>query len=806
MCKNRKDLFLQYLPVKNSRTRRKSLQNGVEILVRGTVQGVGFRPFIFNLAVRLSITGTVTNTGDGVVIKARGRDEDLYSFLDSIYLEAPPLSKITGLLYLHLEEPFPADSFTIIASQSTEATNAVIPPDIAVCVDCLKELSDQKDFRFNYPFINCTNCGPRFTITESIPYDRAKTSMKVFPMCGKCTSEYEDPTNRRFHAQPNACPDCGPAITWHNRYGESIECENIISAAVSSLCNDAILAIRGLGGFHLCVNGCSESAVTLLRDRKHRPDKPLAIMIRDLDTVRKFCTVSTAEAELLISPEHPIVLLKRKDHEDLAANLAPDISDLGVMLPYTPLHHLLFKQPHCPKALVMTSGNSSGEPICIGNEDALDRLGSIADFFLLHNRDIVTRVDDSVVKFVDNIPRLFRRSRGYVPSPLQIPYRLPQIIGCGGGLKSTFSLAREQTIFPSQHIGDLFNLSSFEFFTESVANLKRVFRIEPAAVACDLHPDYMSSHYARELNLPLYEVQHHHAHGVAVMAEHGLTDPVLAVIMDGTGFGTDGTIWGGEILLCELTSFSRLGSLESIPLPGGDAASSEPWRMALSFIHKAQGAQAAQSPLLGKIDQGKRKMVSQMLEREFNSPLTSSCGRLFDAVSAIIGLNMVSSFEGQAAMQLESCARRAVTSGWKNNLIHALHDNSAHLRQKNNQRWEIISSEFVKKVVYDVSSGKSSPDIALQFHSWLIGTISRLVETLSKVTGINEVVLSGGCMQNELLLEGLIFTLTELGLTPYSGSQIPVNDGGISVGQTIIGGLQHVSCNTHESRKSRGQP
>ena len=799
MCKNRKDLFLQYSPVKNSRTRRKSLQNGVEILVRGTVQGVGFRPFIFNLAVRLSITGTVTNTGDGVVILARGRDEDLYSFLDSIYLEAPPLSKITGLLYLHLEEPFPADSFTIIASQSTEATNAVIPPDIAVCVDCLDELSDQKDFRFNYPFINCTNCGPRFTITESIPYDRPKTSMKVFPMCGKCTSEYEDPTNRRFHAQPNACPDCGPAISWYNRYGENIECEDILSTAVSSLCDDAILAIRGLGGFHLCVNGCSESAVTLLRERKNRPDKPLAIMVKDLTAVRKFCTVSAEEAELLISPEHPIVLLKRKGDEDLAANLAPDISDLGVMLPYTPLHHLLFKQPHCPEALVMTSGNSSGEPICIGNEDALDRLGSIADFFLLHDRDIVTRVDDSVVKFVDNTPRLFRRSRGYVPSPLQIPYHLPQIIGCGGGLKSTFSLAREQTIFPSQHIGDLFNLSSFDFFTESVENLKRVFRIDPAAVACDLHPDYMSSHYARELNLPLYEVQHHHAHGVAVMAEHGISDPVLAVILDGTGVGTDGTIWGGEILLCELTSFSRLGSLESIPLPGGDAASSEPWRMALSFLHKAQGAQAAQSPLLGKVDQGKRKMVSQMLEREFNSPLTSSCGRLFDAVSAIIGLNMVSSFEGQAAMHLESCARRAVTSGWKNNLIHALHENSAHLQQENNQRWEIISSEFVKKVVYDVSSGKSSPDIALQFHSWLIGSISRLVETLSKVTGINEVVLSGGCMQNELLLEGLIFTLTELGLTPYSGSQIPVNDGGISVGQTIIGGLQHVSCNTHES-------
>jgi hydrogenase maturation protein HypF len=799
MCKNRKDLFLQYSPVKNSRTRRKSLHNGVEILVRGTVQGVGFRPFIFNLAARFSITGTVTNTGEGVVIKASGRDEDLYSFLDSISLQAPPLSRITGLLYLHLEEPFCAESFTIIASQLTQATNAVIPPDIAVCNDCLSELSDQKDFRFNYPFINCTNCGPRFTITESIPYDRPKTSMKVFPMCSKCGSEYEDPANRRFHAQPNACADCGPAISWHDGNGNTIECENIISTAVSSLGDGAILAIRGLGGFHLCVNGCSNSAVNLLRTRKNRRDKPLAVMIKDLDTVRRFCHLSAHEAGQLAAPEHPIVLLKRRDDDTLADNLAPGITDLGVMLPYTPLHHLLFAQPHCPEALVMTSGNSSGEPICISNEDALKRLGPIADFFLLHNRDIVTRVDDSVVKFIDNAPRLFRRSRGYVPSPLQLPYELPEIIGCGGGLKSTFSLAREQTIFPSQHIGDLFNLSSFEFFTESVDHLKDVFKIEPVAVACDLHPDYMSSHYARELKLPLYQVQHHHAHGVAVMAEHGITDPVLAVILDGTGFGTDGTIWGGELLLCQLTSFSRLGSLESIPLPGGDAASSEPWRMALSFLHKAQGAQAAQSDILNTIEPEKRKMIIQMLENDFNSPRTSSCGRLFDAISALLGLNMVSNFEGQAAMLLEACGRKALTSDWKNNLIHALHEYSAHLHQKNNQKWEIISSEIVKKVVYDVSSGKNPAEIALQFHSWLIGTISHLVETLSKVTGINKVVLSGGCMQNELLLEGLIFTLTELGLRPYTGSQIPVNDGGISVGQTIIGGLQHVSCNTHES-------
>ncbi len=792
-------MFLQYSAVKNSRTRRKSLYNGVEILVRGTVQGVGFRPFIFNLAKRLSITGTVTNTGDGVAIKACGRNEDLYAFLDLISLQPPPLSRITSLLYRHLEAPFSAKSFTIIASQSSGSARTTIPPDIAVCSDCLKELSDPDDFRFNYPFINCTNCGPRFTITESIPYDRPKTSMKVFPMCDKCDAEYKDPGNRRFHAQPNACADCGPAVSWHDRHGAEISCGNVLAAAASALSENTVVAVRGLGGFHLCVNGCSEAAVTRLRTRKHRPEKPLAIMIRDLATVRDFCHLSAGEAGQLSSPEHPIVLLRKKDDTVLATNLAPGLSDLGVMLPYTPLHHLLFRHHLCPAALVMTSGNTSGEPICTSNDDALHRLAAIADFFLLHNRDIVTRVDDSVLKFIDHTPRMFRRSRGYVPSPLHVPYELPEIIGCGGGLKSTFSLARERTIFPSQHIGDLFNLSSFEFFTESVDNLKNVFQIEPAVVACDLHPDYMSSRYARELSLPLYKIQHHHAHGVAVMAEHGLTDPVLAVILDGTGYGTDGTIWGGEVLLCALTSFSRLGSLEPVPLPGGDSAAAEPWRMALSFLHKIHGVQAVRSASLGSIEPEKRQLIMQMLESGFNAPLTSSCGRLFDAISAILGLAMVSSFEGQAAMLLEACARQALPPDWKNHIARAVDEYPAHLLQKNNQRWEIISSEIIRKVVYDVSSGKSRPEIALQFHSWLIAALSRLVSTLSKVTGINKIVLSGGCMQNELLLEGLLFSLTELGLTPYSGSQIPVNDGGISVGQAVIGGLQHVSCNTHES-------
>ncbi|PIE64571.1 MAG: carbamoyltransferase HypF [Desulfobacterales bacterium] len=796
--RNRKDLSRQFLPARSSSTSHKSLQNGVEIHVHGTVQGVGFRPFIFNLASRFAVSGFVTNTGDGVLIKAFSGDERLLDFIDAIREEAPPLSDITGLSYVPLEERPETATFTIIASKTTDSTRAVIPPDIATCDDCLRELKAPDDFRYQYPFINCTNCGPRFTITESIPYDRPKTSMKVFPMCQKCHAEYEDPADRRFHAQPNACPDCGPQISWHDAAGKRITSVSILETAVNALLSDSILAIRGLGGFHLCVNAFSESAIATLRSRKNRPDKPLAIMVPDIETVDSFCIVDDHEKKMLLSPEHPILLLKPRSTVPLAANLFPDSGDIGVMLPYTPLHHLLFATSGCPSALVMTSGNVSGEPICTANEEAIVRLATIADNFLFHNRDIVTRVDDSVVKYIAGQPRLFRRARGFVPSPLHVPYELPQMIGCGGGLKSTFSLTREKMIFPSQHIGDLFNQASYAFFTESVENLKTLLKIEPEGAVCDLHPDYMSSRFAKELGLPLYEVQHHHAHAAAVMAEHGLTEPVLAVVLDGTGFGTDGTSWGGEILQTGLCHFSRLGSLETMLLPGGDAAAGEPWRMGMSLLHQTAPDTALTTPLLTAIDDSRKKIVWQMLENRFNTPQTSSCGRLFDAVSALLGLNYTASYEGQAAMQLEYCARKVLSNGWKNRLLSVLNDQSAYLFKKKSDRWQIISSEFVKNIVYDISSGGNRHEIALSFHSWLISCISRLVEKLSETTGIKNVVLAGGCMQNAILLEGLIFTLTELGLTTYTGSKIPINDGGISVGQAVIGGLKHVSCSTDE--------
>jgi len=559
---------------------------GVEILIRGTVQGVGFRPFVYNLASRLEISGTVSNTGDGVVIMATAREDRLCAFLEALEKEAPPLARITSIEKRPLTSQIQTEAFSILASVASSSSKTVIPPDISLCDDCLAELLDPENRRFHYPFINCTNCGPRFTIVETIPYDRPKTSMKVFPMCADCEAEYRNPGDRRFHAQPTACPVCGPHLSWHDRLGKILICDGPVKQAALALEKGNILAIRGLGGFHLAVDAYSFAAVDLLRRRKGRPDKPLAVMMPDIDTVRQSFTISGEEERQLLSLERPIVLLSSHTRQLLADNLAPGIGDIGIMLPYTPLHHLLFQAQGCPQALVMTSGNVSGSPICTDNEDALNRLSTIADFFLLHNREIVTRIDDSVSRIIAGRPRLLRRARGYVPSPVMIPWKLPQIIGCGAGLKSTFCLGREQSAFLSQHIGDLFNLESYDFYTESVEHLKRVFEITPEAVACDLHPDYLSSHYAAELALPLYRIQHHHAHAVAVMAEHGLSSPVLAVVMDGTGYGPDGTVWGGEILQVELTRYTRLGHLSTLQLPGGDAAATEPWRMAISALYR----------------------------------------------------------------------------------------------------------------------------------------------------------------------------------------------------------------------------
>ena len=780
-----------------SNLNRKHKQQGVEILVRGTVQGVGFRPFIYNLASRFGITGTVSNNGDGVIIKGLAEKERLHSFIKSISENSPPLSCITSVETSPLNFDVVPHSFTILASSTSDTVTTSIPPDSALCDDCHLEFTDPANRRFHYPFINCTNCGPRFTIIKSIPYDRPKTSMKIFAMCPACEKEYHDPADRRFHAQPNGCAQCGPNISWHKPDGSLLHVENIISSAAENLAVGKILAVRGLGGFHLVANGCSKSVVSLLRARKNRPDKPLAIMVADLDVLHDFCYFNEEEAQLLLSPVHPIVLLKRKAGSALAANLAPGIDDIGVMLPYTPLHHLLLGQEECPAALVMSSGNISGSPICTANEDALKLLGSIADYFLLHNRDIVTRIDDSVVKVIADKPVIFRRARGFAPSPIQIPWDLPEIIGCGAGLKNTFCLSRRKTSFLSQHIGDLTNLESYDFYIESIEHMKRLLQLEPKAVACDLHPDYMSSHFAEKLDLPIYRIQHHHAHAVAVMAEHGLEQPVLAVIMDGTGFGPDKTVWGGEILQAELTSYSRLAHLSHLHLPGGDSAAVEPWRMALSALYSVSGEESLQMahlpPTLRSLDQNNLEVIRTMLKTGFNTPLTSSCGRLFDAIAALLGICQYNSYEGQGAMELETLALRGVTSSWLEEIL-PIHDTiSQPLLIEKNGQLEISSRQLIKTVLKDLYGEENKAVIALKFHTLLISGITELILNLSSRTGIHQIVLSGGCMQNSLLLKGLIHTLTSENLEVYTGKVLPVNDGAISFGQAVAGGLQHLN-------------
>lgn len=780
--------------------------NGVEILVRGTVQGVGFRPFIYNLASRLAVCGNVTNTSEGVVIVAAATDNNLRLFVQAIKEQAPPLAKITSIESKPSSTAVTEQTFSILPSVLTGSSEASIPPDISICQDCIRELEDPADRRYHYPFTNCTNCGPRLSIVKTIPYDRPKTSMQVFPMCVQCSKEYHDPANRRFHAQPNACPACGPAVFLHDSTGQRLESSDPIADTARLLARDKIIAIKGLGGFHLAADAYSDHAVSLLRERKGRPEKPLAIMAADICQIHKHCLLTTDDVKLLTSPEHPIVLLKKKQKTDLSDKLAPNIDELGVMLPYTPLHHVLFQQADCPKALVMTSGNISGTPICTGNEEAVRKLSTICDSFLMHNRGIVTRVDDSVVKATSPNSLIFRRARGYVPAPVEIPWSLPQTLGCGGGLKSTFSLGRKHTVCTSQHIGDLDNLESFDFYQESIKHLQRVLRLEPEIAVCDLHPDYMSSHFAAKQGLPLYRVQHHHAHAVAVMAEHALEDPVLAIILDGTGFGEDRTIWGGEILRTDLTSFKRLGHLSNLQLPGGDLAATQPWRMGLSALFAAFGEEGLHaSKLTGELKEISKEhltVICSMLNNGFNSPPSSSCGRLFDAIASLLGVRQLISYEGQAAMELEALARRGLSQSWLEDIILNVRTKDSQFCSQLGEIWEIHSPSFITMVVDALKRGYPPARISANFHVMLIESLAGVTEKLAAQTGIKQVVLAGGCMQNSILLEGLSCVLNHLNLKVFTGKSLPINDGAISFGQVVIGGLRHVSGNSHESNSS----
>ena len=759
----------------------------LRITVRGIVQGVGFRPFVYRLAHELHLAGTVINDGDGVEIFLTGLEPDVQAFANRLRLDAPPAARIVGMDVQPTDFSLESDSFRILPSRSSLRPSTQIAPDMAICSDCLAEIADPGNRRYRYSFTNCTNCGPRFSIVEHIPYDRPNTSMRVFALCEHCEREYHDPLDRRFHAQPNACPACGPQLSWHDGSGRQLEGDCLAHCA-RALTEGRVVAIKGLGGFHLAVDGGNDTAVGLLRERKHRPAKPLAIMVRDLASAQRFCRLSEAEARLLQSPEHPIVLVERHRHNAIADSVAPGLDVIGLMLPYTPLHFLLLTEPGVPEVLVMTSGNHGGESICTGNEEALSRLRGLADYFLLHNREIVTRVDDSVARIMDGKVRLLRRARGYSPVPILLDQPTEDILACGGEMKNSFCIVRGQEAYLSQHIGELVNTATFDFYQESINHLQAVLERVPERVACDLHPDYLATRYARGRSSDCQAVQHHHAHLGAVLAEHALGGPVLGLVLDGTGFGPDGSIFGGEIYLASRRGYTRLGHLATLDLPGGDRAALEPWRMAVSLLYTHLGdaafQQTNQPAALHGIESAKMQILAQMLQKKVNCPATSSCGRLFDGVSALLGLCQVSQYEGQAAMLLEQQATLGDDTAADGRYAHECVTVDGQLL--------LGVNGLVAGLLGDLAQSVPIAVMARAFHLWLVNGLVQALVQLRTTTHLDQVVLAGGCMQNRLLLERLSQSLREHGFVVHAGELVPMNDGGLALGQAYIGGFSCV--------------
>jgi hydrogenase maturation protein HypF len=752
---------------------------GIE--VTGIVQGVGFRPFVYNLAKAHSIQGWVRNNVRGVFIDAESEDGKLESFIHDIGSLAPPLARIESLEVKYLD-PFGYKDFEIRKSEDAEDKFVLISPDVATCDQCVSELFSPQDFRYRYPFINCTLCGPRFTIIKDIPYDRHKTTMASFPMCPVCKKEYEDPANRRFHAQPNACPACGPSLTLIDRNGKAVPGDPI-EGTHSLLMQGYIMAVKGLGGFHLSCDAGNVFAVSSLRSRKFREDKPFAVMCRDMEEVKKHCEVSKEEEELMLSRERPIVILEKKNGSAIASAVAPFQDSMGVMLPYSPLHHLLLHGPL--KTLVMTSGNVSDEPIAYRNEEALRRLSGIADYFLLHNREIHMRCDDSVLRVFKTNPYILRRARGYVPFPIKLTFPLETILACGGELKNTFCLTRGSYAFLSHHIGDLENLETLRSFEGGIEHFKNLFFIKPKIVAYDLHPDYLSTKYA--LSLPGVRkigVQHHHAHIASVMAENGIEGDVIGVSFDGTGFGLDATIWGGEFLKSSLTDFERLAHLKNVPMPGSSWAIKEPWRMAMVYLAEAFGEEAETLGIdfVRRMDFQKWDILKRMMEKKINSPLTSSMGRLFDAVSSLLCIRDKVHYEGQAAVELEMIAEDGAEEAYP-----------FQIRQSE-RPLVIDSTEIVRGIVRDLMHGISAPRISGKFHSTVAHLILETCKRIRADEGLSRVALSGGVFQNMLLLSMAFEKLRASGFEVFIHHLVPTNDGGISLGQAVIAHMRCFRC------------
>jgi hydrogenase maturation protein HypF len=750
------------------------------IHVSGLVQGVGFRPFVYRLASDLELTGEVNNTASGVVIEVQGDTDSVEEFLVRLHRETPPLAQIH---HIALEELDCVDEkeFRITESRKGESVHTLISPDVAACDDCLREMFDPQDRRFHYPFINCTNCGPRFTIVRSIPYDRPGTSMADFRMCAACQAEYDDPHSRRFHAQPNACPKCGPKLELWSREALVPPESDPIGAAIELLRSGQIGAIKGLGGFHLAADALNTTAVGTLRERKRRVEKPFAVMVPDIKTAEEFCEVNDEERKALLSFQRPIVLLRKKKHCAIPEQVAPMIHDLGVFLPYTPIHHLLFQRGGF-KALVMTSGNACEEPIAIDNDEAYERLHNLADFFLIHDRNILLRCDDSVVRAANGHIQQIRRSRGFVPAPVLLHKEVPAILAVGGEAKSTICLADGRQAFLSQHIGDLENLAGYGFFLEASDHLQRILEIDPKIIAFDLHPDYLSTKWAlKQTNRSLIGVQHHHAHIASCMAENHLDGKVIGLALDGTGYGTDGHVWGGEVLIAGYRGFTRAAHLEYVPMPGGEMAIREPWRMAASYLARSFGRdfEAIKLPCFEQVDPKRIALAQRMIERQVNAPLTSSCGRLFDAVASIAGIRQSANYEGQAAIELEMAA-----DGCRDQQRYPL-----ELRTRDDGA-VIDTSVMFRSLVADVLASVPSGVISMRFHNGLAGVLANSAHLVRERTGLRRICASGGTFNNRLLLRKLKTLLEADGFEVFTQHQVPCGDGGLCLGQAMIAAHQ----------------
>ena len=771
------------------------------IRVEGVVQGVGFRPFVYSLATRLGLAGWVGNDVDGVFAEVEGPAGQIRHFLAALERDAPPLARVERVS----AQPITPDGragFAIVASDTSGSRRALVSADSATCADCLRELADPADRRFGYPFINCTNCGPRFTIVRDVPYDRPLTTMAGFTMCAACAAEYHDPANRRFHAQPVCCPACGPRLRLLAGDGTELSGpDGALAGAVAALAAGRVVAVKGLGGYHLAVDAASEHAAALLRARKHREDKPFAVMAADLAAARALGEVDGTAARLLTSPRRPIVLLPRRDTgplpagrsqpaggprsaaratecggtdpAHLASAVAPGNRQLGVMLPYTPLHHLLLRDFGRP--IVLTSGNVSDEPIAYRDSDALARLGGLADAFLTHDRPIHIRTDDSVVRPFRGREAVLRRSRGYVPEPLPVASRFGRpVLACGAELKNTFCLGRGDRAFLSHHVGDLENYETLRSFTEGIAHFRRLFDVTPQIVAHDLHPEYLSTKYALEQDgCVLAGVQHHHAHIASCLADNGEAGPVIGVAFDGTGYGTDGTLWGGEFLLADLVDAERAGHLAGVPMPGGAAAIRQPWRMAAAYLDAAFPGGLPAGLDVASRNSGTWADVLALARREVNAPLTSSAGRLFDAVAALLGVRDSINYEGQAAVELEQLAATtrhdpypaAITDG---------------------RPLTVAGCDLVRAAAADLLAGVPRQIIGARFHQGVAAMIGEVCGLLRERSGLGTVALSGGVFQNLLLAGTVVDLLESRGFRVLTHSRVPPNDGGISLGQAVV--------------------